>query len=572
MTDPTENNHGTEPNPDEVKDYYEILGVSRDATETQIDEAVDRLQKELRRELDEALSLEEQQAVKDKFRELTDMYHVLTDSMKSRVAYDKKLQETKPQQEVAPKEELIEPGESETVETPPEPEALEPIIENSDSATEGFTEVEQEAQRKEQEAQEATVEKEKLETEPTGSEAIEPAAGEVLDPETVFYKKIDVEIATLIADYPPIEEDFIPDVKLFLQNTPKAERKEALVKFKENLVKQRIALAYCRTFIEEIIEFNNDISKEGLMVLVEEFNENYRFTQKQQEVLEKAIDRYIENRKNCLEIRNRYEDTPEGNTALIKELTGKDISEEEMKEVELSVGPMTINIRTTEDIAKKLAKKPKEQSFRGFSNSSSDKSVRYVIINRDMHDDTKVYSQEDTLQHEYEHLKYKIFKDIFESEINEEEVKNLKENYEQKTGPEQEIALRAYLGIEQEKVLQRVQEEITASMNDKSLNEIQEKIMPLFFKEDGEYDYLKPIRDSAFCKNLNQAEQKIYQEIIIDESKYIIARAISALITLQEEGKYSPKKIIGLLTDKPLRGWPKTTGRLLKKKRTQKET
>src|SRR3989344_2518270 len=531
MTDPTENNlNNPEPEPDEIKDYYEILGVSRDATETQIDEAVDRLQKKLRRELEEVLSLEEQQVVKDKFRELTDMYHVLTDSKKSRAAYDKKLQETKPQQEVTPKEELIEPGESETVET------------------------------------------EKLETEPTGSEAIEPAAGEVLDQETVFYKKIDVEIATLIADYPPIEEDFIPDVKLFLQNTPKAERKEALVKFKENLVKQRIALAYCRTFIEEIIEFNNDISKEGLMVLVEEFNENYRFTQKQQEVLEKAIDRYIENRKNCLEIRNRYEDTPEGNTALIKELTGKDISEEEMKEVELSVGPMTINIRTTEDIAKKLAKKPKEQSFRGFSNSSSDKSVRYVIINRDMHDDTKVYSQEDTLQHEYEHLKYKIFKDIFESEINEEEVKNLKENYEQKTGPEQEIALRAYLGIEQEKVLQRVQEEITASMNDKSLNEIQEKIMPLFFKEDGEYDYLKPIRDSAFCKNLNQAEQKIYQEIIIDESKYIIARAISALITLQEEGKYSPKKIIGLLTDKPLRGWPKTTGRLLKKKRTQKET
>src|SRR3989344_7009165 len=373
-------------------------------------------------------------------------------------------------------------------------------------------------------------------TETTGSEAIEPATGEALDPETVFYKKLDAELATLLADYPPIEEEFIPDVKLFLKNTPKAERKEALVKFKENLVKQRIALAYCRTFIEENIELNNDISKEGLMVLVKEFNENYRFTQKQQEVLEKAIDRYIENRKNCLEIRNRYEDTPEGNTALIKELTGKDISEEEMKEVELSVGPMTINIRTTEDIAKKLAKKPKEQSFRGFSNYSSDKSVRYVIINRDMHDDTKVYSQEDTLQHEYEHLKYKIFKDIFESEINEEEVKNLKENYEQKTGPEQEIALRAYLGIEQEKVLQRVQEEITASMNDKSLNEIQEKIMPLFFKEDGEYDYLKPLRDSDFCKDLNKAEQKIYQEIIIDESKNITERAIIALVALQEEG------------------------------------
>jgi len=109
MTDPTENNlNNPEPEPDEIKDYYEILGVSRDATETQIDEAVDRLQKKLRRELEEVLSLEEQQVVKDKFRELTDMYHVLTDSKKSRAAYDKKLQETKPQQEVAPKEDLKE--------------------------------------------------------------------------------------------------------------------------------------------------------------------------------------------------------------------------------------------------------------------------------------------------------------------------------------------------------------------------------------------------------------------------------------------------------------------------------
>jgi len=189
-------------------------------------------------------------------------------------------------------------------------------------------------------------------TETTGSEAIEPATGEALDPETVFYKKLDAELATLLADYPPIEEDFIPDVKLFLQNTPKAERKEALVKFKENLVKQRIALAYCRTFIEEIIEFNNDISKEGLMVLVEEFNEKYRFTQEQQGILEQAIDKYIENHDKCSDLRKKHPDTKEGNIELILELTGRELTPDEMDKVELSVGPMTINIRTNEDISK----------------------------------------------------------------------------------------------------------------------------------------------------------------------------------------------------------------------------
>src|SRR3989344_5186789 len=130
-----------------------------------------------------------------------------------------------------------------------------------------------------------------------------------------------------LRDNLPIERVFSPEDELAeIKTLPREQKREALMVFKENLARQREALAACRVFVERSIEFNHDIPREKLIALIEKFGAQYGFTDTQKQTATQLIDGYYENRQNVLEIRERFPDDYQ----LINELTGVNFEKGEL--------------------------------------------------------------------------------------------------------------------------------------------------------------------------------------------------------------------------------------------------
>lgn len=372
-----------------------------------------------------------------------------------------------------------------------------------------------------------------------------------------------------LRDNPPIEGVFSPKDELAkIKILPKEQKREALLIFKENLARQREALAACRVFIERNIEFNNDIPKEKLMALIEKFGARYGFDDSQKQTAAQLIDGYYENRQKALDVRKQFPDDHQ----LISELTGVNLDRNE--KLNISVGPMTIDIRADGINTAKLHKKTEKQIisslFGGFTSKSIGKiPVYYTVINEDKLVRMKYKDDpigEKTIKHEYEHQKNQLFRSVFESQFSKDTTRDLWDYLEEQDPKVKRIILGEFFAEKRAVALEQIKDEITASLYDRDLQTLQEQLERFFFNKNSPYDYLGYLRN--FPKSENDAlYQEMSEKMLVREYRAIIEKAVDSYEKLIKRGGHSTQEATALLTDKPLSDWPKTISRLLEQKK-----
>jgi len=377
-----------------------------------------------------------------------------------------------------------------------------------------------------------------------------------------FDQLLDLDFQKQIIDNPPIDCVFFPEEELAkIKRLPREQRRDALETFKENLVRQRKALAACRVFIERTIGFNHDTPKEKLLKLVEQFSSSYGFNDRQKQIIEQLIDGYYENRQKVLKIRQQYPD----DYKLVKKLTGVKLDKD--VKLDVQVGPMSIDIFTDGFNAGRLYErsyKPKLIPFLYggfFSQSVGRNPVYYIVINQDKFV-RKLYNDptgKKTKMHEYEHIKNMLFREVFKSQ----ESRQLLYGYKEEQDPEiKKVILEDFFKASRAEALERVKNEITACLYDRTLEQLQNQLNHLFFKPESPYDYLKYLRNWEEF-NDDPFYQETVQRMLVREYREIIQRSVASYAELVNKGKYSIQEAIALLTDKPLEDWPKTVRRLL---------
>lgn len=381
-----------------------------------------------------------------------------------------------------------------------------------------------------------------------------------------FDQLLSFDFQEQLQDNPPIEGVFSPDDELTkIKSLPREQKREALVAFKENLARQRKALAACRVFIERSVEFNHDIAREKLVGLIEKFTIQYCFNDQQKQTTEQLIDGYYENRQKVLEVRQQFTDDHE----LVNELTGVNLGKDE--KLNVSVGPMTIDIDTEGFNAGRLYEKADKPiisfQYGGFASQSvGEDPVYYVVINQDKWMRTKRFDDptgEKSRMHEYEHQKNKLFRAVFEHKDAPTELVG----YVGEQDPEtKKVILEDFLRSSRTAALERAKDEITACLYDRTLPQLQHQLGSLFFEQKNDpYDYLAYLRNWEEFKD-DPFYQETAQRMLVQEYRTIVESAVSSYSELVNKGRYSIQESTAILTDKPLADWPKTIRRLLEQK------
>lgn len=365
---------------------------------------------------------------------------------------------------------------------------------------------------------------------------------------------------------PPIKGVFSPEQELArIRNLPKIEKRKALANFKDKLVKQKEAWANCRIFIERSIEFDNNVPKDKLMRIIEQFGERYSFTDKQKKTTEELIDGYYANRKKALEARKLYPD----NLILVNILTG--LNFDNNTNFEVSVGPMFVEISAddpeAEEIYNRLGATIPLSPHTGFSAKSvQEDPIMIIVLRKDSLSKPNPFENpKSVVAHEIEHLKNRLFREIFDQHITPAEKNHILKLYESEKDPQiKEKILETFFRLEMREALQRAKDEIIAMKKDRRPHSY-----AIFSEqEDSTYDYLAPIKNWELKKD-NEMWQKTSKKILIDEYKRIIESAVEAFNSLTDSGRYSREEAIALFADKSLTDWPKTAKRLLGERTSQ---
>lgn len=381
-----------------------------------------------------------------------------------------------------------------------------------------------------------------------------------------FDQLLDFDFQEQLKDAPPIEGVFSPEDELAkIKSLPRESKREALGNFKENLARQREALSACRVFIERSIEFNHDVPREKLLGLVEQFSTQYGFDDRQKQIIEQLIDGYYENRQKVIEIRQQFTDDHE----LVNGLTGINIDENE--KIDVSVGPMTIDIDANGFNSGRLFERADKPvigfQYGGFASQSvGENPIYYVVINTDIStwNNLRDASGKYRRNHEYEHQKNKLFREVFEYEDAPTELIG----YVGEQDPEtKKVILEDFFDASRSAALERARDEITASLYDRDLQTLQSQLDYFFFsgKHDG-YDYLRYLRNWKEFKD-DSFYQETAQRMLVQEYRAIVENAVNSYAELVNKGKYSTQEATALLTDKPLADWPKTIRRLFEQKK-----
>lgn len=387
------------------------------------------------------------------------------------------------------------------------------------------------------------------------------------DKDKDFDEFLSLDFQDQLRDNPPIEGVFSPETELArIKSLPKEQKREALTAFKEKLARQREAFAACRVFIERSIEFNHDVPREKLTALIEKFGGQYGFTDEQKQIAEGLVNNYYANRQKVLEVKQHFSD----DTALVNELTDIEFGKNERFDV--SVGPMTIDIDADGFNAGRIYEKADKPvigfKYGGFASQSvGENPVYYIVINQDrqMRRALNDPTGEKTRKHEYEHQKNKLFRAVFESQFGVDTTKApWGDDYCLEQDPEvKKVILEEFFGKKRADALEQAKDEITACLCDEDLPTVQRQLEQLFFSGEGAYDYLGQFRNSGVGDVLYQ---EIAQEILVQEYRVIIEKAVESYAKLVRKGGYSTQEATALLTDKPLQEWPKTIRRLLEQK------
>lgn len=381
-----------------------------------------------------------------------------------------------------------------------------------------------------------------------------------------FDKLLAFDFQEQLKDNPAIAGVFSPEDELAkIKGLPREQKIEALTTFKENLARQREALASLRVFIERTIEFNHDVPREKLLGLLEQFGAQYGFDGRQRRITEQLIDGYYENRQKVLGIRQQFSDNHE----LVNELTGVNLGKDE--KLDVSVGPMTIDIDTNGFNSGRIYERADKPvigfKYGGFASQSiGENPVYYIVINQDKW--IRWMRQMDpsgkgTREHEYEHQKNKLFRAVFEYKDAPTELVG----YVGEQDPEtKKVSLEDFFDKSRRATLEQVKDEITACLSDRTLAELQYQLSDLFFEQkNDDYDYLAYLRNWEEFKD-DPFYQKTVQRMLVQEYRAIVENAVNSYAELVNRGKYSTQEATALLTDKPLADYPKTIRRLLEQK------
>jgi len=333
--------------------------------------------------------------------------------------------------------------------------------------------------------------------------------------------------------------------------------KDALLQqFKERLATQREVIASCRTLIEREIESNNDIPKNDLYEQVSKFGEHYALDDQAVDAILYLIDRYYEQRKKVLEMREQFPDDAE----LVREL-GLELADEEEEFVKVSVGPMTIDIETLPSIVKKWLNKGKE-------NTSSTKFVAGGFAGFRPVPFTVTNGSSEMRQHEHEHHKNRLFKEMFDVPVKRAPLSD----YENESDPEVKgMILKDTLQQHKTHALQAAKDEIIAQLVG-GVDPGTKLVEKFTVSSWGPYDYLMRVRDykSADTQLPAMVTDPLYIELggkMIREYKEIILNAVSKYEELIARKNINKQHAIALLTDKSLNDWPKTIDRMLEQEK-----
>ena len=158
--------------------------------------------------------------------------------------------------------------------------------------------------------------------------------------------------------------------------------------------------------------------------------------------------------------------------------------------------------------------------------------------------------------------KNKLFRVVFELQDAPRHLYGYKREQDPET---KKVILEDFLSSSRTVALERVKDEITASLYDRDLSTLQRQLEQFFFSAEGAYDYLSYLRNWEEFKD-DPFYQETAQRMLVQEYRAIIKKAVGSYAELVKKGGYSTQEATAFLTDKPLSDWPKTIRRLLEQK------
>jgi hypothetical protein len=372
-----------------------------------------------------------------------------------------------------------------------------------------------------------------------------------------------------LVDNPPLNGSFDPKIELEkIKSYPKDNRKEALEEYKLDLMRQREAIAVCRTFMERVINVDPDISKGELMFIFNKFKDQYGFSSEQENIFSLIIDSFIENRKNMKKLREKFKDDKE----LVTHITG--VALEADSKLDVKLGPFSFDINANDVAAAQIFTHGQSSDKNFWSNRrlGGFKTTEIVRIDEDSKPE-KIYLtfnhagveeiippfrslfeflHDRVLIHEREHAKNSMIENTIENRIFDYSSFINSENYSSASSYQIELYLRNELNYS----LEGVKDELLAQV--KGGKKAQSKIFfeSGYYRKFGGYSDLKNTDFPDFWKNY-------IQKILIDEYESCVSKGVDSFNTLVNEGGFSRDEAIALVTDVPFKNWPKFCRRII---------
>jgi hypothetical protein len=376
-----------------------------------------------------------------------------------------------------------------------------------------------------------------------------------------FGELLEYDFKDELKDNTPDRREFSPmDEIKKVKALPIGGRKEALAEFHTRHHKQTIAWNSCRVFIEREIEFDNDVDRGSLMNWVEKFGDEYGFTGEQKGVAEGLIDSYFTQRKKAKEVREAHPNDLE----LLRRLTGVDIRKP--RKLAVALGPMSIDVFVDRATFSKLYHQDKDKvvslPYVGFATvDAEDKEVFYNVIDIES---TSGKVRRKVIEHEWEHQKNRLFREVFDIKIDSKSDRKLWRSYKEEEDPQIKKAyLRRWMVNRKLGALNRVRDEIVAMKRGGWWN------TDRFFEQDGKaYDYLSKYRG---LEKGNWQYEDMSEGVLVQEYQQDVKKGMEAVDRLEKKGKLSRDETIAMLWRKSIGQWPRAVERYLREQKQFKK-
>ena len=412
-------------------------------------------------------------------------------------------------------------------------------------------------------------------------------------------KDLQEDFEKFVQDNPPITEP-IGGPKDILK-LPSSDRKDALAVFKQRLddrlFEQRRPLARCILHLEQAIMLDNDIPKEELLRIIDQFAETYLFFDMQKTVLTHAVEEYYSMRRRVLAVREKFPNDVDLVNVFIEEKYDKRLDQD--TPLSVSVGPMSIDVLLHREGMYSIFGDTGVvgiTSWNSLSEFDDGSLIPLVFINQDADDEV-----EEVLRHEYMHVQSQMSMDVLRHHFSTYFKAGGSENrfgFPHSSG----FAVRLYRALldnveslsedereyKRELLYRQVVEPLLLDLQKFALYEMKGEIfssalsgdldgIPEHLFENDSYDFLREEKE-YFERELPdderfQGEMLRYLEIgyrIVLEDAF---RAYRQLVTsMVEKGDYADERssvpeVNALLVDVPMQEWTQVIDRLLEREK-----